>query len=639
MAGFLDGLLNPDPNKVPSPKSLEARRRIADALMMRGADTSPVGHWSQGAARVADALIGGAEGMVYDRQERAATRGARESFDKIFGGAAPAPATDSGGWGAPKPAPTVTPGPTPAPAAPSAPGTYEARVQAVESPNGATNPQSGAAGFYQFMPKTAHGLAQQTQWGRGLSQDQVLAAIQADRAKQDELMKLYTAQSDSTLTGAGLPANDANRYALHWFGPGGGPSLLRADPAMPTADWVRSVRWDGASPDAVISQNRLDRFKTVGELRAHIEKSMGGAPQAAAAAPPAAPQMAPGTPTPFNPQGLDIRAATAALANPWLPEGQRAVLGAMIGQAMKPNEYGFTQADGVIYRTDPRTGAITVAGGAPKPPPVTTVDLGTEIGVMDRGGNVIKRIPKEQAADWTTVQGADGQTYMVNKRNPNERVTVGGAKPPDVKDIDGLRKEIVKLPQVDALITVAPIFNSMQAAAKMNSRAADLDLIYGLGKILDPGSVVREGEMVLVQKTGGIFDQMQGWVSALQGGAALPPDVRAGILATANSRVAELRRSADAAIEPYKGIIQRRGWSEADVMPGLPQIQPLDPATISTAPRPTAGPTPGTATAPMPQQSGSLPVMQTPDEARAKLKPGDQFKTPDGRTLRVPGGR
>lgn len=190
--------------------------------------------------------------------------------------------------GAPAPA-GVAPAPDAAPvtvaAAPTGvagrafPSDYAARISRVEGvTSDATNPYTGAAGYYQFMPDTAYGLAQRTAWGRGLSRAQVMAAIKADPAKQDELLSLYNGFSTGALKQAGIPVSDANMYALHAFGPAGGVSLLRADPNTPVADWVRSVRWDnGATPDQVIAQNGLGKYRTVGDLRrGFIEARIGG---------------------------------------------------------------------------------------------------------------------------------------------------------------------------------------------------------------------------------------------------------------------------------------------------------------------------------------------------------------------------
>jgi muramidase (phage lysozyme) len=66
------------------------------ALMMQGADTSPVQHWTQGAARVAQSIIGGLELNREDQKEAKEKNAAREMYSplvqQLFGGQAASPA-------------------------------------------------------------------------------------------------------------------------------------------------------------------------------------------------------------------------------------------------------------------------------------------------------------------------------------------------------------------------------------------------------------------------------------------------------------------------------------------------------------------------------------------------------------------
>ncbi len=67
-----------------------------------------------------------------------------------------------------------------------------------------------------------------------------------------------------------------------------------------------------------------------------------------------------------------------------------------------------------------------------------------------------------------------------------------------------LRKEVQGLPSYKNFAQAAPIYRGMTEAAGRDTKAADLNLVYGLGKIMDPTSVVREGEIVMANDT-------QGW--------------------------------------------------------------------------------------------------------------------------------
>lgn len=54
-----------------SPEQIARRRQIAAALIKGGADLSPVGHWTQGLARLAQGELGGLLAYRADELERA----------------------------------------------------------------------------------------------------------------------------------------------------------------------------------------------------------------------------------------------------------------------------------------------------------------------------------------------------------------------------------------------------------------------------------------------------------------------------------------------------------------------------------------------------------------------------------------
>ena len=253
----------------------EARRKFGDALMVQGANAAPVqGGIVEGLARAATGALGGWMAGRAERDELAdeekKSRGLIEAISRsqtpildkdgrptgasTFDFSPVAQALAANGQGAPaaymmlmdqlarrqqgqvsdraQDITGVRPGGAPAGGAGVDPQSYYGRVSSTESPNGATNPQSGAIGFFQFMPRTAIALAKQTQWGAGMQPEQIVAALRSDPAKQRDLMVLYTQQSEAALTQAGIPVNDMTRFALHAFGPAGG-TLLASGSAYP----------------------------------------------------------------------------------------------------------------------------------------------------------------------------------------------------------------------------------------------------------------------------------------------------------------------------------------------------------------------------------------------------------------------
>lgn len=145
----------------------------------------------------------------------------------------------------------------------------------------------------------------------------------------------------------------------------------------------------------------------------------------------------------------------------------------------------------------------------------------------------------------------------------------------DFKDIMAVRKEIGDTPSVKTYSAALPIYQTMVDANKRNTKAADLNMVYGLAKIFDPNSVVREGEMVLVKDTSSLPDWLLGSIQSLNGGARLQPQTRDAMLQEAQSRIQAYKASVDTDLETYRGMGGRYGINPADIMPQFPEQSPL----------------------------------------------------------------
>jgi hypothetical protein len=124
--------------------------------------------------------------------------------------------------------------------------------------------------------------------------------------------------------------------------------------------------------------------------------------------------------------------------------------------------------------------------------------------------------------------------------------------------IQSLRKEFNDVQDVKNYKTVLPIIESARNAP--DNPAGDLDLIYSVGKILDPTSVVREGEMNLVIKSGSPIQRFQGTVNYITSGRGrLPAAQRAELLAMLDGRVGQIKAGYDNAVSMYTKSAQAEG--------------------------------------------------------------------------------
>lgn len=129
-----------------------------------------------------------------------------------------------------------------------------------------------------------------------------------------------------------------------------------------------------------------------------------------------------------------------------------------------------------------------------------------------------------------------------------------------------LADDFNQLKPVKAYREVVPIMQSMQDAAGRNNRVADLNLVYGLAKIMDPESVVREGEQVMVRNAQSLPDWLRGMINTVNGGSAFIPEQRSRILAEAQSRVGSIKEQFDSIANQFSERAKRFGLNPEDVL-------------------------------------------------------------------------
>jgi len=191
---------------------------------------------------------------------------------------------------------------------------------------------------------------------------------------------------------------------------------------------------------------------------------------------------------------------------------------------------------------------------------------------------------------------------------PNDpRTGVPMANPRQAAATVELRKEFAALPEVKAFKEVVPVLEGARKAP--NSSQGDIALIYAVGKIMDPESVVREGEMNLIIKSGSPSERISGMVNYLGGGGRLTPGARANLLKMLDTAVGERTKMYDAARQSYGTVAQRIG---------IPQEM-----VFAEIPRPQAG-------APAPDPGGIPRV--TNDAEYALIPKGSIYVAPDGKS-------
>lgn len=273
------------------------------------------------------------------------------------------------------------------------------------------------------------------------------------------------------------------------------------------------------------------------------------------------------------------------------------------------NPYGPEILDAGIRRAFAAAGRAgapgQVAGAAGAPVPQGAPARASPLRTAITGANEPAPTPAAQPAGAAPVPGGPN-----DPASPMNRV----------RGEEQLRTEFNQNPTARQYLVVARTYRTMLEAAGRNTRASDLNLVYGTATIFDPqASVVREGEQSAVRATGTLPDYLQTAISQINGGSGLTPETRRALVAELTSRVGPLEQQFAQLRDQYIRQAEANGWRPGQVVGDFaPVVRPNG--------DPVAPPAPARATsAPV----DAIPTVATPEEA-ARLPPGTRFRDPEG---------
>lgn len=125
-----------------------------------------------------------------------------------------------------------------------------------------------------------------------------------------------------------------------------------------------------------------------------------------------------------------------------------------------------------------------------------------------------------------------------------------------------LRKEFNAQAEVKDFRAIRQSYRQIRELGKTNNAQNDIAMIFSYMKMLDPGSVVREGEFAQAQNAAGVPDQIRNMYNKALSGERLNDTQRANMIATAESVYDRTRRSYNDRVEEYRGYA-----SDYDLVP------------------------------------------------------------------------
>jgi len=200
---------------------------------------------------------------------------------------------------------------------------------------------------------------------------------------------------------------------------------------------------------------------------------------------------------------------------------------------------------------------------------------------------------KSQAGDAiaTRILGAVEQKLMT----PKDAITLyysevsklGGVGKERTKMIADARKEFTGLQRVKDFDKVANAYGRISASVKEPSAAGDLSLIFNYMKMLDPQSVVREGEFAAAAAAGGYGERIAAMVQKLKDGTLLTAVQRADFVDRANKLYSEAESLYDNTRDQYITYATEAGF-DPNILPDFrysgEKIQ--KPTILQVPPRP-----------------------------------------------------
>jgi hypothetical protein len=274
-------------------------------------------------------------------------------------------------------------------------------------------------------------------------------------------------------------------------------------------------------------------------------------------------------------RGAMVSPATQALAGGGGPTMQNAQ--AMQGLVPKLDQGRLLQG---LSSVDPMMAAQMLQ---PKPSDYKVVG-GSLVEVGPGGVREAYRAPEKQNMEALIIPGPDGKP-MINplvlqaKRQIAEAgraaaptINVGTGKAGEMET--GYRKEFNSLPEVTRYKAAIPAYKAIESAVTRPGAQSEINLIYGLAKLYDPESVVREGEYATIANSQAIPEWLKGQAQRLAGGGRLTDATKQQILTEAQARIGTFQTEYEGAKQTYEGIVGRQGLDSRNIFTPVGSVAP-----------------------------------------------------------------
>ncbi len=219
----------------------------------------------------------------------------------------------------------------------------------------------------------------------------------------------------------------------------------------------------------------------------------------------------------------------------------------------------------------PRSEAEVLAGGSGNDEvrPYEVASVGETPPPPSPGGLRTRQGSAAPQQEWVDQPDGTQRNIRTGERK-GDRSGAAGYTPKQLNEATlDIKSKFEGLPQVKAFRDVQASFKVINSISKKAEPTAadDLSLIFSYMKMLDPGSVVREGEFANAQNTAGVPDQIVNAYNRALSGKRLNPSQRREFANTAGQIVIDRRRLFDQTANEYRALAQDAGISPDRIAP------------------------------------------------------------------------
>jgi hypothetical protein len=192
-----------------------------------------------------------------------------------------------------------------------------------------------------------------------------------------------------------------------------------------------------------------------------------------------------------------------------------------------------------------------------------------------------ERILSDPAA--TSQQKAIAKAYIdkATSHGPAANVTTNVLPPREVfKDSMTLKKDFDGVPEVKGFKEVRSAWDQISTALSNPSAANDMAAATKFMKLLDPGSVVRESELMMAMQASGVLDRMANYHKRLMSGEKLTPTQREDFYKSGRALYDAAKSRYDETVTQYEGIAKQYNLDPSFIYRGKERLQKNTTATV-----------------------------------------------------------